>query len=40
MSSSFYVWDIKQHHPDVEINDLEQAEYYATIHRIKDTAII
>ena len=30
MSSSFYVWDVKQHHPDVEINDLEQAEYYAT----------
>ena len=30
MSSSFYVWDAKQHHPDVEINDLEQAEYYAT----------
>ena len=30
MSSLFYIWDAKQHHPDVEINDLEQAEYYAT----------
>lgn len=30
MSSSFYIWDAKQHHPDVEINDLQQAEYYAT----------
>ena len=30
MSSSFYVWDAKQHHPDVEISDLQQAEYYAT----------
>ncbi len=29
MSSSFYIWDAKQHHPDVEINDLQQAEYYA-----------
>lgn len=29
MSAPFYIWDAKQHHPDVEINDLQQAEYYA-----------
>lgn len=30
MSSLFYIWDAKQHHPDVTIETLEQAEYYAT----------
>jgi hypothetical protein len=30
MPPLFYIWDAKQHHPDVQINDLEQAEYYAT----------
>lgn len=30
MSSLFYIWDAKQQHPDDQINDLEQAEYYAT----------
>ena len=29
MSSSFYIWDARQHHPDIEINDLQQAEFYA-----------
>ncbi|WP_343569339.1 hypothetical protein [Acinetobacter sp.] len=30
MSSLFYIWDANEHHPDVQINNLEQAEYYAT----------
>lgn len=30
MSSLFYIWDAGQHHPDVTIETLEQAEYYAT----------
>lgn len=30
MSSLFYIWDAAQHHPDVTITTLEQAEYYAT----------
>lgn len=30
MSSLFYIWDATQHHPNISINTLEQAEYYAT----------
>ena len=30
MSSLFYIWDAAQHHPEVSIQRLEQAEYYAT----------
>lgn len=30
MSSLFYIWDANEHHPDVKITTLEQAEYYAT----------
>ena len=30
MSSLFYIWDAKQHHPEVTIDSLAQAEYYAT----------
>ncbi|WP_288421408.1 hypothetical protein [uncultured Acinetobacter sp.] len=30
MSSLFYIWDANEHHPEVKITTLEQAEYYAT----------
>jgi hypothetical protein len=30
VSSLFYIWDANEHHPDVKITTLEQAEYYAT----------
>jgi len=30
VSSLFYIWDANEHHPDVKIITLEQAEYYAT----------
>jgi len=27
VSSLFYIWDANEHHPDVKITTLEQAEY-------------
>lgn len=35
MSSLFYIWDANEHHPDVKITTLEQAEYYATHAQVK-----